>query len=47
MRLHSMKISGFKRIKNAEILFGDATFLIGMNNAGESPGLQAMFSFNG
>lgn len=42
MRLHSMKVSGFKRIKQAEILFGDATFLIGMNNSGKSSALQAI-----
>lgn len=37
-----MKVSGFKRIKSAEISFGDATFLIGMNNAGKSSVLQAI-----
>lgn len=42
MRLHSMRVSGFKRIKSAEIFFGDATFLIGMNNAGKSSVLQAI-----
>jgi putative ATP-dependent endonuclease of the OLD family len=44
MRLHSLKINGFKRIKSANILFGDATFLIGMNNAGKSSVLQAIES---
>ena len=42
MRLHSMQVSGFKRIKSATISFGDATFLIGMNNAGKSSVLQAI-----
>ncbi|WP_288379994.1 ATP-dependent endonuclease [uncultured Massilia sp.] len=42
MRLHSMQVSGFKRIKSAQISFGDATFLIGMNNAGKSSVLQAI-----
>lgn len=42
MKLHSLKISGFKRIKSAELLFGDATFLIGPNNAGKSTVLKAI-----
>ncbi|WP_411749454.1 AAA family ATPase [Serratia marcescens] len=42
MRLHSFKINGFKRIQSAEIKFGDATFLIGSNNAGKSSVLKAV-----
>lgn len=42
MRLHSLKINGFKRIQSAEIKFGDATFLIGSNNAGKSSVLKAI-----
>lgn len=42
MKLHSLKINGFKRIASAEILFGDATFLIGPNNAGKSAVLKAI-----
>ncbi len=42
MKLHSLKINGFKRIESAEILFGDATFLIGPNNAGKSSVLKAI-----
>jgi len=42
MRLHSLKIEGFKRIKKAEVLFGQATFLIGSNNAGKSSVLKAI-----
>ena len=42
MRLHSLKLNGFRRIKSAEILFGDATFLIGSNNAGKSTIFKAI-----
>lgn len=42
MKLHSLKIDGFKRIQSAKILFGDATFLIGPNNAGKSSVLKAI-----
>ncbi len=42
MRLHSLKIQGFKRIELADVLFGDATFLIGPNNAGKSTVLKAI-----
>lgn len=42
MKLHSLKIIGFKRIESAEIFFGDATFLIGSNNAGKSSVLKAI-----
>lgn len=42
MKLHSLKISGFKRIEHSEILFGEATFLIGPNNAGKSTVLKAI-----
>jgi putative ATP-dependent endonuclease of OLD family len=42
MRLHSLTIDGFKRIKKTTVFFGDATFLIGMNNAGKSSILQAI-----
>lgn len=42
MKLHSLKINGFKRIEFAELLFGDATFLIGPNNAGKSTALKAI-----
>lgn len=36
MKLHSLKIRGFRRLQSADISFGDATFLIGRNNAGKS-----------
>ncbi len=42
MKLHSLQIDGFKRIQSTKILFGDATFLIGPNNAGKSTVLKAI-----
>ncbi|UZE27017.1 ATP-dependent nuclease [Pseudomonas asplenii] len=42
MRLHRLDISGFKRIHSATVEFGEATFLIGSNNAGKSSVLQAV-----
>lgn len=42
MRLHRLKIEGFKRLKNVEVFLGDATFLIGQNNSGKSSILKAI-----
>lgn len=42
MRLHTLEIEGFRRIKRATILFGETTFLIGENNSGKSTVLQAL-----
>lgn len=42
MRLHRLSIKGFKRLHTAEIKFGNATFLIGANNAGKSSVLKAI-----
>lgn len=42
MKLHKLKISGFKRLKEVTINFGDATFLIGQNNCGKSSILKAI-----
>lgn len=42
MRLHRLEITGFKRIHSATVEFGEATFLIGANNAGKSSVLQAV-----
>jgi len=42
MKIHSLYIEGYKRIKKAKILFGDATFLIGPNNTGKSSVLNAI-----
>ena len=44
MRLHSLKIEGFKRIKKADVQLGHATFLIGSNNSGKSSVLKAIES---
>ncbi|MCK4764502.1 MAG: ATP-dependent endonuclease [Candidatus Aminicenantes bacterium] len=45
MKLYSFKIQGFRRISEAEILFGDATFFIGENNVGKSSILKALEIF--
>ena len=42
MRLHSLKIEGFRRLHSACIMFGDATFLIGANNTGKSTVFKAI-----
>ncbi len=42
MKLHQLKISGYKRLKEVTINFGDATFLIGQNNCGKSSILKAI-----
>lgn len=42
MKLHELKIQGFRRIQNATVQLGDATFLIGANNAGKSSALRAI-----
>lgn len=42
MKLHSLQIDGFKRIQSTKVYFGDATFLIGPNNAGKSTVLKAI-----
>ncbi|MEQ9209947.1 MAG: AAA family ATPase, partial [Pseudomonadales bacterium] len=42
MRLHSLEITGFRRISQAKVHFGDATFLIGANNSGKSSILRAI-----
>ncbi|WP_408008305.1 ATP-dependent nuclease [Pseudalkalibacillus sp. A8] len=42
MRLHSLKIEGFRRHLQTEVLFSDATFLIGSNNVGKSSVLKAI-----
>ena len=44
MRLHKLGIAGFKRIHSATVEFGEATFLIGANNAGKSSVLKAIES---
>jgi AAA15 family ATPase/GTPase len=42
MKLHSLKVSGYKRLKEVTIQFGDATFLIGQNNCGKSSTIKAI-----
>lgn len=42
MRIHSLKIKGLRRIRDAEFAFGDATFLIGENNSGKSTVFAAL-----
>ena len=42
MKIHSLKISGYKRLKEVSVLFGDATFLIGQNNCGKSSVIKAI-----
>lgn len=42
MKLYRLKIKGFRRLNEVEIIFGDATFLIGQNNAGKSTILKAI-----
>ena len=45
MKLHRFKIRGYKRLKDIDLLLGDATFLIGSNNAGKSSALKAIEYF--
>lgn len=42
MKLYSLKIEGFRRHLETEVLFSDATFLIGENNIGKSSILNAL-----
>jgi len=42
MRLHKLNITGYKRLKEINLTFGDATFLIGQNNCGKSSILKAI-----
>lgn len=42
MKLYKLKIQNFRKLNDVEITFGDATFLIGANNAGKSSTLDAI-----
>lgn len=42
MRIHTLKIKGLRRIKEATIQFGEATFIIGPNNVGKSTVFRAL-----
>lgn len=42
MKIHSLKIEGFRRVHDAAVIFGDTTYLIGENNVGKSSVLKAL-----
>lgn len=42
MKLYCLKIQNFRKLNDIELTFGDATFLIGANNAGKSSTLDAI-----
>ena len=42
MKLYKLKIQNFRKLNDVEITFGEATFLIGANNAGKSSTLDAI-----
>lgn len=42
MRLHRLNVQGFRKLKNIEIIFADATYLIGPNNTGKSSIFRAI-----
>lgn len=42
MRLRKIKIQNFRKLNDVEINLGDATFLIGANNAGKSSTLDVI-----
>lgn len=42
MILYRLRIKNFRKLNDAEFIFGDATFLIGANNAGKSSTLDAI-----
>jgi predicted ATP-dependent endonuclease of OLD family len=42
MKLHKLKINGFRRFEETTVYFGDATFCIGPNNSGKSSLLSAL-----
>ena len=42
MKLHTLRIQGFRRFVDTTIYFDDATFLIGENNIGKSSVLKAV-----
>ncbi|MGR2668651.1 ATP-dependent nuclease [Vibrio campbellii] len=47
MRLHSITINNFRKLKDCTITFKDTTFLIGSNNAGKSSVFAALNSLHG
>lgn len=42
MKLKSIHIENFRKLNNVDVTFGDATFLIGANNAGKTSTLDAI-----
>jgi len=42
VKLHKLKIKGYRRLREVELDFADATFLIGQNNCGKSSILKAI-----
>ena len=42
MRLHRLKIEGFRRLEKVDLIFGNATFLIWQNNSGKSSILKVI-----
>lgn len=42
MKLHKIVIKGYKRHKETELIFSDASFLIGENNVGKTSALEAV-----
>ena len=42
MKLTKLSIKNFRKLQNVEISIGDATFLIGANNAGKSSTLSCL-----
>lgn len=42
MRLHSLSINNFRKLKQCTVQFRDTTFLIGPNNAGKSSVFAAL-----
>ena len=42
MKLYKLKVQNFRKLKEVEIPFSDATFLIGANNAGKTTTLDAI-----
>ena len=42
MKLYKLRIQNFRKLKDVEIPFSDATFLIGANNAGKTTTLDAI-----
>ena len=42
MKLKRLHIENFRKLKNVDVIFDEATFLIGANNSGKSSTLDAI-----